>query len=450
MGFLDFVISPVAADDPCGPDLEGTNDFDVALADIEGKWPSSYAAYLNPEQFTPFKPGFNLSAELAPLLALLKQSRDIRLLVPLAKFAVMGGDLEKFSDALTAIAALLSEQWDAVHPRGADGSYAIRESELARLTETVTVLLPLQDAPFCVLPRLGKISYRTQMLATKAASPRPKETALDETALRDALLKRDPATRELLPKHEEFESIVNSHRHLTAAAAALARIAGQFAARLGPQQVPDFEKLTALLASYGSFLEGLIRERDPTLAPQVEGASSDAAADEAHSGEAESGEAAPGAAPAAPPAAAVGIATSAEAAGALKAVETYFRVNEPSNPATLLVRQARELFGKSFIEAMVILNPQLAEKAAIKIGGDVPLTITSAQMKTLSQGGAAPAAGDAPEPPVANRQDALAQMQAIERFYQRTEPSSPIPMLLTRARSYAGRDFAALLKELGP
>jgi len=447
MGFLDFVTSPVAADDPCGPDLEGTNDFDVALADIEGKWPSSYAAYLNPEQFTPFKPGFNLAAELAPLLALLKQSRDIRLLVPVAKFAVMGGDLEKFSDALTAIAQLLSEQWDAVHPRGTGGSYAIRESELARLTETVTVLLPLQDAPFCVLPRLGKISYRTQMLATKAVSPRPKETALDETALRDALVKRDPATRELLPKHEEFESIVNSHKQLTAAAAALTGIAGQFAARLGPQQVPDFEKLTTLLAACGTFLEGLIRERDPTLAPPPEGADSDAAPDETQSGEAATGEAASAAAP---PAAAVGISTGAEAAAALKAVETYFRVNEPSNPATLLVRQARELFGKSFIEAMVILNPQLAEKAAIKIGGDVPLTITSAQMKTLSQGGAAPAAGDAPEPPVANRQDALAQMQAIERFYQRTEPSSPIPMLLTRARSYAGRDFAALLKELGP
>ena len=63
-------------------------------------------------------------------------------------------------------------------------------------------------------------------------------------------------------------------------------------------------------------------------------------------------------------------------------------------------------------------------------------------------GGAA--AGDAPDVTVASRAEAQTHMQAIEKYYQRTEPSSPIPLLLTRARSYSGRDFAALVKELGP
>lgn len=434
MGIFDFVANPVTGDDPCGPDLDGTDEYDVTLSDIEGKWPDSYLNYLNPDKFTPFKPGFDAEAELAPLQALLKKSHDIRLLVPCAKFAIMSGNIAAFSEAVGTIARLLGEHWEGVHPRASDGSNAMRESHLSRLTETATIMLPLQDAPFCTLRRLGKISYRTYLLATKAVAPREKEAVLDEATLRDGLV-----------KHDEFDDIVNAAGHLNSAAAALAQIRAQFVEKDGAQNAPDFEKLTALLADYGAFLRSIMHERDPLLAAPGE------AAPAAPEGEAaEAGSEAEGAAPAAPPKGLL-IGSTPEAAAALKAVEAYFHTREPSNPATLLVRQAQQLVGKSFIEAMVILNPALAEKAAIKIGGDVALAITSAQMKALAQApAAAAAASGVPEPVITNRAEALAHMEAIEKYYQRTEPSSPIPLLLGRARSYSGRDFAALMKEIGP
>ena len=431
MGFFDFASSPVSADDPCGPDLDGNDEFDVLLADIEGKLPLTYSDFLDPVKQGGLKPGFDLQAELAPLVTQLKKSRDIRLLVAAAKLSVLGGDLERFCSAVNAMAKLSGEYWDEVHPRGTDGSFMLRESNLSGLAEIKTVVLPLQDAPFCTLRRLGKISYRTQLLANKAVPPRGKEPALDPTALRDGLI-----------KHEEFEVITGAYQQLSEAAAGLAQIRTQFAEKAPGQEAPDFEKLEAVLTPYCAFLRAIVHEHDPALAPGTEAA-------DAATGEGGAEPAGGGPAPA--QVSAGDIASAAAAGAALKGIEAYFRLFEPSNPATLLVRQAQQLVGKSFIEAMVILNPQLAEKAAIKMGGEVPLAISSAQMKALAAApGAAAAAGDAPDITVASRAEAQTHMQAIEKYYQRTEPSSPIPLLLTRARSYSGRDFAALVKELGP
>jgi type VI secretion system protein ImpA len=41
-------------------------------------------------------------------------------------------------------------------------------------------------------------------------------------------------------------------------------------------------------------------------------------------------------------------------------------------------------------------------------------------------------------------------MQATELFYRAAEPSSPIPVLLSKARTYVSKDFASILSELIP
>lgn len=440
MGSFDFLKNPVSEKEPCGPDLDGQDDFDAVIADIEGKLPQSYLDFINPEKQLPLKQGFDLDEQLSPLLKLLRQSYDLRLLVPAAKLAILAGDLPMFCDAIVAMGDLLTSQWEAMHPRATSGAFFLRESQLSRLNETPTVVLPLQNAPFCNLPRLGKVSYRTQLLATKAVSPRADEPVMDEAALHDALLKRNPATKIVETKHDEFASVIASYNSLSATHSTLAAIAKLFAEKAPADNPPEFDKLTSLLKGFCEFLFGLMQERDPALAP-VEAAAAGEAVEGAEPGTS--------AAAAAPPAAFT-VVSVADVFAALKAVEAYYRLNEPSNPATLLVRQSQQLVGKSFIEAMLILNPQIAEKAAIKISGDAPLTISSAQMKTLAQGAAAAPAGDVPEVKINSRSEALNCMQAIEKYYQRVEPSSPIPFLLARGRSYSGRDFAALFKELAP
>ena len=48
----------------------------------------------------------------------------------------------------------------------------------------------------------------------------------------------------------------------------------------------------------------------------------------------------------------------------------------------------------------------------------------------------------------ATRTEASALMRKVEQFYRTTEPSSPIPLLVERARNFVAKDFASLLKEM--
>lgn len=427
MGYFDLVDTPLAGEQPCGPDLEGDNDFEATLEAAAGKLPASYFDFINPEKALDLKPGFNLKDELAPLLGLLKKSHDLRILVPSARLCILSGDIISFGDAIAAMSRLLSAHWVDVHPRASDGDFSIRESHLSLLTDRATVIFPLQFAPLDVTRRHGAVSFRAQLLASKAISPRAKETVLDEAAIRDALL-----------RSENFEALKARCAALNLVEASLKQIRSDFIDNAGYERAPDFGALTTTLAPIRDYLQGIIAEREPAAAAPAE-TGAEAEAETADAG------------PALMAKGAIVLTSAAEAEAALAAIEGYFGGSEPSNPATLLIRQAQQLIGKSFIDAMLLVSPSLADKAVIKIGGDAALTITAAQMKALAEQGSKPKAAEAAAPPsIASRGEAIAWMEAVEKHFQRNEPSSPIPLLLARARTYAGKDFAMLMKEMMP
>lgn len=69
---------------------------------------------------------------------------------------------------------------------------------------------------------------------------------------------------------------------------------------------------------------------------------------------------------------------------------------------------------------------------------------------------AVPASAPPVDPSVARtfvaetRLEASYLLSAVETFFRQVEPSSPIPTLLVRARSYFGKDFSAILNEMMP
>lgn len=65
--------------------------------------------------------------------------------------------------------------------------------------------------------------------------------------------------------------------------------------------------------------------------------------------------------------------------------------------------------------------------------------------------GAAPAgAGASLSGVVKSRQDAIRALDAIAKFYRDSEPSSPIPMLLERAKRLVSKDFLEVIAEIAP
>jgi type VI secretion system protein ImpA len=318
----------------------------------------------------------------------------------------------------------LSNFWEAVHPRPQAGDLVARSAAVGAL-DLPTVIFPLQYAPLVESRRIGQISYRVWMIATGEVKPRSGEVQQTQAAIADAIGNADPAT------------LATVRKHLSLLKASLDSIRNVF------QMNGESAGLDALLA-----LVGKIRA---FIDPQ---ASAKAAVDDAAGGDDSACAAPDGSVGAAPT-------SLAQANEALAAIADYYGRMEPSSPILLLVRQAQQLIGKSFFEVMSILMPAHVEKAAFHIGADeyfdLPVEKLSnfSEVPALSDGGAQPMdgsdAGEAgPRYRVDSRAQAITLLDQVNRYFRRSEPSSPVPMLCDRARALAERDFMAVLADVLP
>jgi predicted component of type VI protein secretion system len=68
----------------------------------------------------------------------------------------------------------------------------------------------------------------------------------------------------------------------------------------------------------------------------------------------------------------------------------------------------------------------------------------------ITGGDAAAGEGAAAGGAVKSRQDAIRALDAVAEFFKRTEPSSPIPMFLARAKRLVSKDFLEVLADIAP
>jgi type VI secretion system protein ImpA len=423
---LAALISPISEGEPCGPDLDLAGDADYMnfVAKTESLIPSSF--FSGPEGQPFDRSSIDFAAELAAMKPLLADTRDIRLLVLLAKLLILNRDLAGFETAVRAIQELLNQYWDTVHPRGDDGVFNARAAAIETLDDLPPVIFPLQYTPLVRHPRLGAISYRHYMIASGEVQAREGEETPDLTAIENALME------------VELAELVAALGSIDSMRTALADIRSVCVDRAGIEQAPSLERLPGLVDKIRTLLNGFVVKRDPSAAlagGAGEGAEAGAAVPEV------TGE----------------VRSLADAAAALAAIADYFVRKEPSNPALLLVRQAEQLMGKSFVEVMQILVPTHVEQAAIYIGKEQTLQLPIGRLSELvSSSGESPAAnGDDSELPPRHleantRADAIRLLDQIGIFYRAAEPSSPLPYLTDRARDLANRDFLSLLKHVLP
>ncbi len=468
---FDTVTAPVSDDLPCGPDLdlEGDPDFMNFMARTEGLLPQSFFTVNDDGVSVPFDRTQIAYADEAKTIArFLGDSRDLRLLTTLAKFAILSRDLPTFTGSLDAIARLLSEHWVDVHPRGEDGDFTLRMVTLQTLDDMPTVVLPVQYAPLVMGRRSGNVTFRNVQVALSEVQRRNGEDAIELSTIDSAVSDTD------------LDTLVVLRDRLALACAAVATIQRVWIEHAGYDQALSFPRLAPVLTRIERWLNEAVARRDPSAQRQ------DGAAAEPTSGSVP--------AAAGPVAVPGSFASAAEAAQALAAAVDYFRRNEPASPTLLLVAQAQDLVGKSLHQILSALMPERTDHARFALGGDIPLNLPLQRLSELpgltgdigsdsatpddgssdswgSSSWDAPAEAeetgdrsadapaevtpDLPQParPVASattRQEALALLSAVARHFRQHEPASPIPLLLDRAAGYASKDFATLLKELMP
>jgi type VI secretion system protein ImpA len=311
------------------------------------------------------------------------------------------------------------------------------------------VVFPLQYLPLINHRRLGPISYRSWMIATGEAKPREGEEIHDAAAIEVALMEEELPV--LVERREQFETLQS----------ALTSIRNVCVDQLGADRAAKLERLPTLAEKIRALLESVVARRDPNLAT--------APATGAH---AETAASIPSSVPAG------AVTSTRDVIDSLAAIADYFARCEPSNPALLLVRQAKQLMGKSFLDVMRVLVPNQMDQAAVRIGKDQIFDLPIERLSEFAEVAAAsqddPATPEEPPPDsetpsdsapqggasaastaprrieVRSRSDATRLLDQIGSFYRVAEPSSPVPFLTDRARSFAERDFLSLLKEFLP
>jgi type VI secretion system protein ImpA len=429
---------PFADADPCGPDLdmEGDSDYLNFFAAVEGVLPTSF---FSPEDGSPFdRSTVDIQSQLDAIKRQLQRTRDIRLLILQARLSILNKDLGGFAVNLAATAYWLEKFWNAVHPRPQPGDSA-RSATIGTL-DLSTVIFPLQYAPLVEARRHGQISYRTWMIATGEVQPRTGEVQLPQAVITETISAADPAV------------LATVRNNLSLVKTSLDTIRNVF---LANRESAGLDKLSALVATIRGFI-------DPQAAAE---AGAEAETDPADLAGAAAGDAGP-----APT-------SLAHVSGALAAIADYYSRSEPSSPVLLLVRQAHHLIGKSFFEVMNILMPAHVERAAFQIGADrffdLPLEKLSnfAGMPRAEDGGdqsggdqsggdqsdqsagdrsVGAASRDAGPYTVTSRAQAIALLDQVHRYFRRSEPSSPVPMLCDRARALVERDFMGVLRDVLP
>lgn len=434
---LDDLLKPVSPDEPCGPDLmlEDDPDFGDYYFEAEGRLPSDYFDLRSNTLFDPRS--IDAKAETTAIDALLKRSRDIRLLVLEAKFQILAGRFKGFADAVMAIAALLEAFPDDLNPRCVEDEID-RQNALEELDTNATIVAPLEYAVLLTDRRAGDVMFRAYATGRGIRPPRAEEEVGDASGILTAL-----------GSSENAKAVDTLHGQLAGLLEALAKIRTLCRGAASHSFSPRFDKLETRLAEMLDMVRVARTDLDPnqtTAAPTAD-ATTDSAASQALPY-------APGQPAPPPPGAVTG---HAHARRLLTAAESYFARNEPSALALILVTQSRLLIGRPLVEALDVLLEQHADDAKIDFGSQTGFRIPMARMRSLSEemGLAAPGeeedGQDAPDvAPILSRDQAAGVLKTVEDFYRQREPASPIPILLFKARNMINKDFHAIVRELLP
>ena len=447
---LEELLAPVSEDAPCGPDLNETVDpeYDEYYFGALGRLPSFYFrpgverpdGSRSPDQI--FENGsVEIASERTAIESLSARSRDIRLLVLLAQWEILAGHLPQCAEAVDMIAGLLETFGDDLHPALTNGP-GDRRDALGDLNNQVTMVQPLQ---FLGLTGTDEVSLRKIKVAAGDLVPLQAEEDLSPGMMSDAL--SDPGNR---------KRVEATHAELLKLGGALARIDQVCKTGTTPFTAP----LAQVLQTTQEMLDALTAAR-----PDLRGADIQSVA-AAEAAEPDSDDTPPAEAESAPPAAtaaplpsgeAIAVASQDHARLILEGCEHYYRQSEPSSAALLLVTQARLLIGRPLIEALQTLLPESAGRALIDFGPQTGFALNIDRLRQLTD---SPPQSPVPEseqpaeqptaPAIRNGSDAAAAMRSVEDYFRRVERSSPVPILLQRARGYLDKDFQSLVDELLP
>lgn len=442
---LEKLLTPVSEEEPCGPDLEpeGDPDFEEAYFDRMGELPEWYFrpgvekpdGSLTPDQY--FDPKtVNFREEAGRLDAVLARTRDLRLVVLRAQWAILAGNFPKFLESIQWLAGML-ETFDAdVHPTDSGD----RRGAVNDLNDLNTIIQPLY---FTSLTPTGDATLRKLKVARGEFSALQNEQDLQQAQIMDAI----GSAANAKPVEKMLESLV-------ALREAQMRIKAACEKSGTAKFSPDFSRFVPVVEE---MIDAITNARSDLV-------SAAHTAEEVPASEEDSGGAAPAAGGGVPFSAAAAAARGGggdvvshlHAKRLLEGCESYYRRYEPSSATLLMVTQARSLIGKPLLEALETLLPEHVAEAQVKFSPATGFLLGIDRLRALTEDHGEdpdeplPDPDPGPEVRISGPAEAAIAIRSVEDYFRKVERSSPIPTLLSRARSYLDRDFQSIIEELIP
>ncbi|MCC6284874.1 MAG: type VI secretion system protein TssA [Phycisphaerales bacterium] len=349
---VDDFMKPVSADNPCGENLEYDPAYMELFTLAEGK----------PEQ----EIGGTLVAAEEPnwrdvrtrAVDLWARTRDLRLasLLTLAELRLEG--IEGAVRGLHLMRRLLEEQWEGFYPRldpDDNNDPTMRVNILDAFVKPPNTFgdpwkfqTRLIEAPLVESAQIGRFSFRDILLATgemtlpEGSAPPPGISAIEAAF--------DAVPLETLTAMVDTLALGLGHAK---------GIDKAFTEKVGASRAMDLSALTKLFFNMHKAAAARLERR----AGPVQGAE-----DASGGGHAGGGKGEPGARIAGE------VRSREDVMLALDKIVRYYESFEPSSPVPILVKRARRLVGKSYVEAVKDLTPDAVSALSILAGIDLAQT----------------------------------------------------------------------------
>ena len=345
---IDALTGEISDAAPCGDNLE----YDAAFIALQQAAQSLPEQVMGETVVAAREPDWRAVEERAA--ALLARSRHLQIAILLTRALLNVDGLAGLRDGLDLLHRLLDGSWEHVHPQldpDDDNDPTLRINIIAALCDPNTFLREIRATPLVVSRGFGLISYRDVAIATGELVP----TGGGDEAVRD-IAQINAAFMEC--DGDALAAVEDAARD---ACAQVAAIEYTLTRQVGVRNALDMTPLAALLKAIHRFLDARMTQRGLRAAP--------VGAAEADAGGASTQIVLAGGTPAS-------AAASGDVAGRddvlflIDKICAYYARAEPSSPVPLLLKRARRLVNKEFIEIMRDLAPDGLAQIELIRGAD--------------------------------------------------------------------------------
>ena len=355
---LDALLAEISADAPCGEDISYDVDFLELERLAEGTEDTQVGDHIREGEEPDWKQVGKLSLEL------LARSRDLRLILYLTAAALRLEGLAGFNDGLTLLCGIVERYWEQVYPQldpEDDNDPLERMNIISSLSPPATVMsdqdtmkfIPrLMAVPLCMPedPRLPNPSLREILIATgEISTPEEEDSHLPSMQIIDAAFEQT-----------DIDGLQATNQVLEQCLQNLAALDQMLLDYVGSTAAPNFSRLEKTLKQMQSKASDYMARRGyATDAAADAGADNgDSPAEEGSSSKAVqqglSGQ----------------ISAKEDVLKALDMVVGYYERDEPSSPVPLIIKRAKRLVGKSFVDIIRDLSPDAISQVRVVTGED--------------------------------------------------------------------------------